>query len=86
MLFQSMVGRWDALDGVPLDEEFLSSLIDIRIWTGAVIEEHHKSFNAVHCVIMDVDWHGGQGDQGICQFWKGVPYGLGRFLAMPHEC
>ena len=86
MLFQSIVGRWDALDGVPLGEEFLSGLVDVRIWTGAVIEEHAEPLNAVHCVILDVDWRGGQGHKRICQFWKRVPCGPGRFLPMPHEC
>lgn len=80
-----MVGRWDSLNGV-LGKEFLSGLTEICIWIGAVLEEHHKSFTVVHCVILDADWGGGQGDQGICQFWKRVPCGPGRFLAMPHEC
>ena len=81
-----MVGRWDTLNGAPLAEEFLSGLVDVCIWTGGFIEEHSKCFNAVQCVILDVDWRGGQGDQGICQIWKLVPCDPGRFLTMSHAC
>jgi len=38
----------------------LSGLLNFRIWTGTAIEECDKPSNAVHCVILNTDWSGGQ--------------------------
>jgi len=53
---------------------------------GTAMEERDKPFNAVHCVILNTDWCGGEGHKGISQLWKRVLCCPGRFRPMSNEC